>query len=328
MNITKSILIKSLLGLVLVGGGIVLLKSVGGKGQGDKAVLTIGILQTASHPALDQARDGFIEQVKKKLGSSVELVVQNAEGSLATAQAIAKSFHANPRVSGICTIATMATQVMATIEKEKPIFISAVSDAQALGVVHPGSNVCGTSDWVDVEVTIQSLRLLLPEVKTVALLHNPAEINAASSVKEMQRELDKHQIAWISVGVNSEADIVHAVNNAVSRADAILVPTDNTIACAMEMVGRLALKAKKPLMICYNPGVTAGVLAAAGGVDYKDLGTQTAGIAVKVLVNHEKPAILSIAKPHRSKIIIHRATAQALHVKVPVELENKVMWVD
>lgn len=128
--------------------------------------------------------------------------------------------------------------------------------------------------------------------------------------------------------MNSEVDIVHAATNAFSRADVILVPTDNTIACAMQMVGRLALKAKKPLIICDNLLVTPGVLGAAGGVDYKKLGAQTGEIALKVLVNHEKPDELLIAKSESTNIFMHRATAEALEVKVPIDLENNVTWID
>ncbi len=54
--------------------------------------LVIGILQTASHPALDAARDSFIAELKNKIGDSVTFVLQNAQGSIANAHAIAEAF--------------------------------------------------------------------------------------------------------------------------------------------------------------------------------------------------------------------------------------------
>ena len=45
-------------------------------------LLKIGILQTASHPALDAAREGFIDTIKAKLGNNVECVISNAQDSI------------------------------------------------------------------------------------------------------------------------------------------------------------------------------------------------------------------------------------------------------
>ena len=65
--------IMLLITIVVVVSGLVVLKRI--KQPTVKAAYTVGILQTASHPALDASRDGFIEELKNRLGDAVEFVV-------------------------------------------------------------------------------------------------------------------------------------------------------------------------------------------------------------------------------------------------------------
>ena len=57
-------------------------------------VCTIGILQTASHPALDAAREGFMTAIKEKVGDRIDFVIRNGQGSISNIHAIAQQFHA------------------------------------------------------------------------------------------------------------------------------------------------------------------------------------------------------------------------------------------
>lgn len=287
------------------------------------AQITIGILQTISIQALDRVREGFIQETQETLGGKIQFLIQNAQGSVATAQMIASSFHRNPDVQGILTIGTLATQVMSNIEKQKPIFMSAVSNAQALGIIHPGTNVCGTSDLVDVEKNIQAVLTLLPATKQVALLHNPAEINSSTVAAVMEKVLTSHEVNAQRIGVYSDADIPAAIAHSCRTADVIIVPTDTTIASAIQTVGATALKAKKPLIVCDNELICPGVLMAAGSVDYFQNGIQTAKIAHAVLLNKHLPEALSIINPKCGNIIIHAATAHALGITIPHNFEHQ-----
>src|SRR5579872_4912514 len=67
---------------------------------------TVGIIQTASHPALDAAREGFIAQLKNNIGSDVDFVVRNGEGSVNALYSIAQHFHARADINAVYAIAT------------------------------------------------------------------------------------------------------------------------------------------------------------------------------------------------------------------------------
>lgn len=288
---------------------------------------TIGILQTASHPALDQARDAFIAHLKSTLGTDVTFIIHNAEGSMANAHASAKSFSTQPSISGICALGTLAAQAATHNEKKKPIFFTAVSDPEALGILQPGSNVCGVPDRVDTKTLVAVLRSLVPQAKRVALLYNPAEINAASGVKNMEQELNKHALAWTHACISHEADIVHVVQNACKSADALLVPVDNTTACAISLVSRITLQTKTPLFVSDNLLMIKGVLASVG-VNYTELGQETADIALDVLL-HDKQPDAFLNQPERpANIFIHKQTAALLNIKVPEKLAQTATLVE
>ncbi|MBM3892878.1 hypothetical protein FJ365_00575 [Candidatus Dependentiae bacterium] len=109
----------------------------------------IGILQFASHPALDAAVDGFKKRMLQQLGNEVIFILRNAQGSAGQAQLIAQQFHQDQSLRAILAVATPAAQACAFIEKKRPIFITAVTDPTTAGLNKANTNLCGTADGID-----------------------------------------------------------------------------------------------------------------------------------------------------------------------------------
>ena len=156
--------------------------------------VTIGILQTASHPALDAARDGFISEIKKQI-NGVEIILQNSQGSIPQAHAIAQQFHSNKKFDGFFAIATPTTQAMSAVEKERPIFVTAVTDPNALGLIYPDTNVTGTNDMINVAAAIEMLTELLPNAKKIGIVYTAGEENSIAMAKQMHKELKNNNLA-------------------------------------------------------------------------------------------------------------------------------------
>lgn len=296
------------------------------KNRAADKTLTIGVLQTISHPALDNAKNGIVEELEKVFGKNIRIKVQNAEGSMLTAQSVAKSFHCDSQISGIVAIGTLATQAITQIEKQKPIFFCAVTAPQKLGIMDQ-ANVCGVSDAVDVKMAVESLNNLVPAAKTVAIIFNPAEANSEFLVNKMDQELTSKNLVPVHIGVNSEAEVQTAATIATHKADAILIPTDNTVACVMSAVGKIALKAQKPLFICDSLLISEGVLAAVGSVNYKECGKLTAQLIEKVFCRHQSPESISVVFPQSANIVMHKSTAEKFKINVPENLKDKIEWV-
>jgi len=308
-------------GLIIV-GAILYVRQNRQKHRKDGIV--IGVLQMASHLALDAARDGFMQELQAKTDMLIEFVVQNAQGSIANAHMIAQSFHKNSKVKAIYAIATPAAQAIASVEKDKPIIIAAVTDSC---LVPERDNVCGVTDMIDMQKEIDMVCQFLPQLHTVAVLYNNAEENSITQVNQIKYEFEKKGIIVLEVGISQEADISNAVAMACRKGDALLCPTDNMIASAMELVVNLALKNEKPLFACHNQAVYQGALAARG-VDYQECGKQAGDIAYKILFEDKKTGDVPIEKAKTNTIFVNKKTLRLLELSIPEELLNDVVLVE
>lgn len=317
----KKILIISFFCLVLI--TLLIVRHV----RKPQAAYTIGILQTASHPALDAARDGFMQELSERLGASVAYSVQNAQGSVAQAHALAQQFHARSDITACFAIATPAAQALYTVEQERPLFIAAVTDPDALlGTSKAQSNVTGTKDMIDVPSEIDMLVALAPETRTVGLLYTSGEPNSLVLVQKMREELAQRNISTVDYAIGNEADIPALVETACRNVDTLLAPTDNTVALTASLIASIALKNNKPFFVSDNMLVRFGALAARG-VDYYESGKQTARIAYAVLTEHKKASDFPIQQTETKNIYINQATLQALDLTVPDALQDTVIFV-
>jgi putative ABC transport system substrate-binding protein len=301
-------------------GGIVSYKKL----SQDPSRTTIGILQTASHPALDQAREGFITEMGRLSEDKIDFVIQNAEGSLSQAQSIANNFHAHKKIKAIFAIGTPAVQAAAKAEKEKPIFIAAVSDPESLGVVFPGSNVCGTTDQVSTDAQADLILKLVPAVQTVAIVYNPGENNSQVMVKKMRTSLQQKGLQFTELGVHAENEIAQTIAAAAHKGEAILIPNDNLLAGAMTLVAKEAAKKRSPLFVSDIALIEKGPLAAQGA-EYSDLGKATADLAHRVLFLHHSPDKVGIVHPASTKIVINQGVLQDLRISLPNSLSSAIL---
>jgi len=290
------------------------------------ALYTIGILQTASHPALDAVREGFVEELQSKFGNDIAFVVQNAQGSVSQAHTIAQQFHANRQLNGVFAIATPAAQAMSAVEKIKPIVIAAVTDPNALGLIYPMTNVCGVTDAINVPGEIDMLIELVPSVKTIGLLYTSGETNSLVMAKQMREELEARGLVVTDFAVSNESDLPAVTELACRKVDVLLAPTDNMVACAISLITTITLKYKKPFIVSDNMLLKFGPLAARG-VDYKTTGKQAAQLAYKVLVEGEKPYELPIEQAESTKAFVNEATLNALGLVIPESLKEHVILV-
>ena len=287
---------------------------------------TIGIIQTASHPALDAAKNGFIDYVQKQLNNDVSFIVRNGEGSVNALHSIAHQFNAQSNIDLVYAIATPAAQALLSIEKNKPIVLAAVTVVPGIGIEFNQPNVCAISDMINVPSEIAAMHQLLPMVKTVGILFNTAEINAVSMSKVMVVELEKIGLESQLVGFSSEADIEAAVASALRKVDALIAPTDNSVANAIALISNLAQRARKPLIVSDNMLVKYGALMARG-VDYYQSGKEAGMCAVQILTQHTKPYELSIMNVDTKEIFVNKKVMQELDVVIPKMVEKDVVFV-
>lgn len=319
-KILKSVALLLVLSLVLVGCGS------GGTGetQGETDVVKIGIIQIAEHPALDSARQGFLDALAEngyKDGENLVVDYQNAQADQSNLSTIARKF-VNDKVDLVLAIATPAAITMASETSEIPILITAVTDPVSAKLVEsnerPGTNVTGTTDMTPVREQMELLTKLCPDVKTVGIIYNSSEINSeiqAGIAKEAAKELGLEIVESTVTNSSEVQQIAHALGE---RVEAIYVPTDNIIASSIASVVAVAEANKLPIIAGERAHVEAGALATIG-IDYYKLGRQTGEMAIRVL-NGADPATMPIEKQETMDIVINKSAAEKIGLTIPEEI--------
>lgn len=284
----------------------------------NKSTCMIGILQTASHPALDAVRTAFVEELKSTQGSNCAFVIQNAQGSVANTHTIAQQFHANKQFVAFFAIGTPAAQALASVEKEKPIVIAAVSDPKMLG--HQ-KNITGVTDMINVTAEIDLIKQLVPKAKTVGILYTSGEVNSIALVKRMHQELQNRRLSFVDFSVSGESDIPAATELACRKSDVVLTPTDNTVASSIALIATIAQKYDKPLIVSDNMLVKFGALAARG-IDYTACGVRAAQLTFALIAQGKKPSELPIEQGESNTIVINKQILEQLHLVIPEIMKN------
>lgn len=283
--------------------------------------IKIGITQIVEHPALDAARKGFIDQMAELgyvEGKNVEYDVQSAQGDMSIAQTIAQKF-VTDGVDMILALATPSAQAAANVTDTIPILITAVTDPVAAGLVDsidvPGGNVTGTSDLTPVAKQLELIQRIKPSVKRIGVVYNAGEINSVVQV-DLAKQIAKDMgISIIDAPAANSGGVFQAAQSLVGRVDAIYVPTDNTVASSIESVIMVAESAGLPLVVGEEGMVRRGSLGTVG-IDYYQLGRQTARMAVEVL-NGASPAAMPIQYLDSDALIINLQAAKAMGIQVP-----------
>lgn len=291
------------------------------------STVNIGISQIASHPALDLAREGFIEALNSKgfkEGENLNLEIQNAEGDIATAQMISQSFISNGK-NLIFAIGTPAAQATFNTTKDIPIITTAVTDPVQAGLVKSkdksGTNVAGTSDAVALDKQLKLIQELVKDVKTIGVLFNTSEVNSEIQVNELKELAKKNNIEVIAKGVSSVNDISQSLDSILGNIDVLYTPADNLIASSMAIIANKAIDKKIPIMGAEEAHVKGGALITEG-INYKKLGFEAGLMAMEVLEGKDI-AELSIKTLEETELVINEDTLKKLSINIDEEIMKR-----
>jgi len=289
-------------------------------------MIKIGISQLVEHPALDSAREGFIEALKEagyEDGKNIKIDFQNAQNDITNAQTIARKF-VDEKVDMILAIATSAAQAAANVTKEIPILITAVTDPVSAGLVksleEPGGNVTGTTDMNPVAEQIKLIKDLVPNAKSFGIIYNSGEINSKIQVDIAKQAAEEYGLNMIEATVTNSNEVSQATQSLMGRVDAIYVPTDNTIVSSIAAVIKVANEHKVPVIGSERGQVEAGAIATKG-IDYKELGKQTGQIAIEI-IKGKKPQDIPIEGAKSVTLLINQKAAETIGLTIPQELLN------
>lgn len=293
---------------------------------------TIGISQIVEHPALDAVRQSMLNTLKTQgfeVGKNLKVIYDNAQGNIVTSTQIATKLISS-KIDLAIGISTPSAQSLFYESKKHsskmPIVFSAVSDAKTAGLEScPDCPITGVTDTAHLEGLLELIKALMPELKTLGLMYNPAETNSVSTIKRFKTLLNKNNIRFVEVTVNKTQDVADATKSFVGKVDALYFPQDNTLVSAIQTIVNIASQSSPTLPVILpiftsDPLlVQKGVLAAVG-YDYRDIGHETGMIVAKIL-NGENPNHIPIHNPNALKAIINTSLATRLGLTIPKKLE-------
>lgn len=293
-------------------------------------VFSIGIIQLVEHPALDAARDGFIDALKDagyEDGVNVSLDIQNAQGDTNNLSTISDRFVSN-NVDLVLAIATPSAQAIAGKTTEIPILGTAITDYVAAELVDsneaPGGNVSGTTDMNPVKEQIDLLVKLVPDAKTVGTMYNSSEINSVIQAQMAKEAVEALGLSYTEVTVSSSNDVQQAAQALVQKCDAIYLPTDNTMASSMPLIHDITVASKTPVICGEENMVLSGGLATLG-INYYKLGYLTGQMAVRLLEGEAEISSMPIEALKEFDYVINGAVAQEIGLTIPEDLKQYVV---
>lgn len=280
--------------------------------------IKVGILQYVEHDSLDAARNGFIDGLAEAgyvEGDNLTLNYLNAGADNANLQSMAETLgNGNDYVFAI---ATPAAQSVANAVTDIPVYFSAVTDPVDAGLVEsleaPGKNITGTIDAGPIKEQVDLLLSIEPEAEKIGIIYNSGETNSQGEANKAIEYLEELGKEVVLATVTSTNDISQVMGTLVKEADAIFTVTDNTIASAMPLVGDLAKEAGLAIVGGSKDMIIENGLATYG-LDYYELGKQTAQMLVKQIEEGLDTAAIPVESAAVLELVVNEDYAEAIGI--------------
>ena len=297
-------------------------------GTSNDIVYKVGIVQYVDDASLNQIEKAIQAELDAK-GAEYGVTFDyqdytfNGQADQSILMQIAADLIAD-EVDIIIPIATPTAVVMqsATEENQIPIVFSAVSDPVGAGLVAeneaPGANITGTSDAIDTDAIMNLIVTANPDTAKIGLLYDKSQASSLGSIEDAKAYCEANNIAYVEKTGTTVAEIQAAADALVAEGvDAVFTPQDNTV-----MTAELAIFEKfTEAGIPHYTGADSFALNGAFlgfGVNYENLGTKTADMAVEILVNGAKPAEMAVQTLADGIITVNTETAEAVGIDYSV----------
>ena len=251
----------------------------------DATTYKVAIVQQLDHASLDEIRTAIEAELDAKAaekGITIEYKDFNGQNDATTLNQIGTQV-VSDGYDAVIPIATLAAQCMATAceSTKTPVIYAAISDPAAADLTDI-DYVTGTSDALNTQSIMDMIFAVQPEAKTIGLLYSNSEANSTTPIAEAKAYLDAKGIAYVEKTGNTNDEIMTAANALVGQVDAVFTPTDNVVMAAAAAVSETLTNAGIPFYTGADSFVTAGAFATCG-VNYTELGTYTADMALDIL---------------------------------------------
>jgi len=262
------------------------------------ASYTIGICNYVDDASLNQIVENInarLAEIESEQGITINVKYDNCNADANVMNQIIANFAADnvDLMVGVATPVAMAMQ-SATEDSKTPVVFAAVSDPVGAGLVasleEPGSNVTGSSDNLDTNSVMNLIFAQNPDAKKIGLLYDVGQDSSTAAIEHAKAYLDDKGVEYVERTATTAEEVALAAQALVSDGvDAVFTPTDNTIMKAELAIYETFADAGIP----HYTGADSFALNGAFlgyGVDYANLGRETADMIASILTEGEDPA--------------------------------------
>lgn len=262
------------------------------------ASYTIGICNYVDDASLNQIVENInarLAEIESEQGITINVKYDNCNADANVMNQIIANFAADnvDLMVGVATPVAMAMQ-SATEDSKTSVVFAAVSDPVGAGLVasleEPGSNVTGSSDNLDTNSVMNLIFAQNPDAKKIGLLYDVGQDSSTAAIEHAKAYLDDKGVEYVERTATTAEEVALAAQALVSDGvDAVFTPTDNTIMKAELAIYETFADAGIP----HYTGADSFALNGAFlgyGVDYANLGRETADMIASILTEGKDPA--------------------------------------
>ena len=262
------------------------------------ASYTIGICNYVDDASLNQIVENInarLAEIESEQGITINVKYDNCNADANVMNQIIANFAADnvDLMVGVATPVAMAMQ-SATEDSKTPVVFAAVSDPVGAGLVasleEPGSNVTGSSDNLDTNSVMNLIFAQNSDAKKIGLLYDVGQDSSTAAIEHAKAYLDDKGVEYVERTATTAEEVALAAQALVSDGvDAVFTPTDNTIMKAELAIYETFADAGIP----HYTGADSFALNGAFlgyGVDYANLGRETADMIASILTEGKDPA--------------------------------------
>ena len=286
----------------------------------DGAVFTIGICNYVDDASLNQIVDNLetrLDELADELGVTFEYDYDNCQADSTVMNQIIADFMADEvdLMVGVATPVAMAMQA-ATEDTEIPVVFAAVSDPISTELVEsldaPGANITGSSDFLDTNAVMNLIFAADPDAQNIGLLYDIGQDSSATPIAAAKEYLDEKGVAYKEYTGTTVAEVELAVQSLIADGmDAVFTPTDNTIMTAELSIYEELAEAGIPHYTGADSFALNGAFVGYG-VDYAELGRQTADLVSEILVEGKDPSEIPVLTFDNGTATINTETCEIL----------------
>ena len=282
----------------------------------------VGIIQFVDDASLNQIEQNIEKELTAKSEEGGDTYVfdgyvYNGQADSTTLNQITTQL-LDDGVDVIVPIATPAAQIVqaATEDNQIPVVFSAVSDPVGAGLAEsmdaPGANITGTSDALNTNAILDLMFVANPDIKKVGLLYSQSEDSSKKPIEDAKAYLDEKGIEYVEKTGTNNTEVTQAADALIAAGvDAVFTPTDNTIMTAELSIYEKFMEAGIPQYTGADSFALNGAFMGYG-VDYANLGQETADMVSQILLDGADPAATPVKTFDNGTATINTETCEGL----------------